>query len=429
MQIACVGGGITNLVAAYILSQKGHTVTLFEKEAVLGGLGACFKHKNWHWPLERYYHHFFTSDSELLKLTHKLGLEKKLFFRSPKTSVYVEGKIFRFDNPQSILLFPKLGVLDKIRTGATTVLLKINPFWQPLEKISAFEFLRWSMGEKTLNLIWQPLLESKFGKQAKQIPASWIWTRIKKRSFKLGYFDGGTETLITTLAEKIKKPQNKFFLNTEVTQITKTNHRLTIKTNRDQQAEQFDVVVASLPPQALAAVCPQLTEKEKEALTNLISLGSLCLVLSLKESFLPDGTYWLNITDSAFPFVAVVEHTNYIAKKHYNNEHILYVGGYYPQDHPVMKMTKEQVYKTFLPWLNKINFQYNFELCTLNYELFNAFYSQPIVSTGYSGNLPAIKTSVEGLYWNSLHHVYPEDRGVNYAIALGEKTAYEILGK
>ncbi|PJE69230.1 amine oxidase, partial [Candidatus Shapirobacteria bacterium CG10_big_fil_rev_8_21_14_0_10_38_14] len=57
--------------------------------------------------------------------------------------------------------------------------------------------------------------------------------------------------------------------------------------------------------------------------------GAISLILELKEKFFADGTYWLNINNANFPFVAVVEHTNFTNPKHYANHHLLYVGGYY----------------------------------------------------------------------------------------------------
>ncbi|MBI4004926.1 FAD-dependent oxidoreductase, partial [Candidatus Roizmanbacteria bacterium] len=62
MKIAILGGGFTGLSAAYYLQKKGHVVTLFEKETVLGGLAAGFRAVNWEWHLERSYHHLFSND-------------------------------------------------------------------------------------------------------------------------------------------------------------------------------------------------------------------------------------------------------------------------------------------------------------------------------------------------------------------------------
>ncbi|MGI5826006.1 MAG: NAD(P)/FAD-dependent oxidoreductase [Patescibacteria group bacterium] len=426
MKIAFVGGGITSLTAALLLSQKGHLVTVFEKENALGGLASGFKAPKWNWSLERYYHHFFDSDQELKNLAAKLGLSDKLFFKKPKTSIFVEGEIFRFDDPQSILQFPKLNFIDKIRTGVTSVFLKINPFWGPLERIPANRFINKTMGKTVNSIIWEPLLASKFGDFAQQIPASWFWTRIKKRSFQLGYFQGGTKTLIDCLKDKIEKNGGEILLNKSVTQIKKKNKSFELVADGKKVVGIFDQVIVTTSPSGLAKIVPQLSPEEKTKIEKLKSLGSLCLVLELKDKFLVDGTYWLNINDKSFPFVAVVEHTNYIDKKHYGRNHIVYVGGYYPSSHKFFKMNKENIFSKFLPYLKKINPYFESKSALVNLWLFKDYYSQPVVSLNYSKDLPSVKTSIDGLYWGSLHHVYPQDRGVNYAVALGRRITNEI---
>lgn len=437
MKIVIIGGGITGLTAAYFLSQAKHQVIVFEKENILGGLVSSFKTAGWDWPLEKFYHHFFSSDQELKVLIEKLNLKDKLLFKKPKTSIFIDQEIFRFDNLKSILLFPKLNLIDKLRLGLTTVIMKINPFWKPLEEVTAFDFIKTTMGERNLNLIWKPLFVSKFGKDAAKIPATFFWTRIKKRSFKLGYLKQGMETLVNSLIEEIKQNQGQILTKQEITKIAKFDGKFKIRVNNEDYPEKFDIVIAAIPPQILLKIVDDLSVGEQNCLTSLNSLGSLCLMLELKKSFLPDGTYWLNINETDFPFVAVVEHTNFIDKKYYSGNTILYVGGYYPNNHPFFKMTKEQIFEKFLPFLKKINPSYDFKLLTprnprgrlLNFELFTNLYAQPIASLNYSQNIPSFKTSLPGLYWISLHHVYPQDRGINYAILLGRKVANEINRK
>ncbi len=427
MEIAVIGGGTTGLTAALRLAQKGHHVTVFEKEKQIGGLASSFKPEDWDWPVERYFHHYFTSDKTLKNLVRELKLTKKLFYLKPKTSVYLEGQIFRFDNPQSLFSFPKLNLIDKLRTGLTTLFLKLNPFWQPLQKISAADFIQKTMGKNAFRLIWQPLLQGKFGVFADQIPASWFWARIKKRSFALGYFIGGSETLLNALAEKIRKTGGKVLLNQTVTRIQKDKSGFTLYLQGQPANLKFDKVVATVPPTVLAKIAPELSLADKKTLNSLKSLGSLCLVLALKESFLTEGTYWLNINDHRFPFVVVVEHTNLIDKKHFQKNTLLYVGSYYPITHPFFHQNKNTLWQKFLPYLKEINPVFDFDRNLLRFWLFKDDYAQPVVLGNHSPNLLPITTSISGLYWASLHHVYPQDRGVNYAIALGEKVANEIL--
>jgi len=417
MKVAVIGAGFSGLTAAYYLSQKGHSVFVFEKESELGGLGGSFKNNNWEWSLERYYHHFFSSDKEVLELAKELEIENKLFFKIPKSSIFVDGNIYRFDNPRSVLSFSKLNLADKVKTGIVSAFLKINPFWKPLEKITAEKFIRTFMGEGSFNTLWKPLLESKFGGDYHQIPASWFWTRVKKRSFSLGYFEGGNQILINKLAENIKNNKGRIFLNTEIKNLNDLNH-----------FNNSDKIFVAAPAQVFLKITPDLPESYKNKIQNLKMIGCLNLVLSLKDKFLADNTYWLNINEPGFPFIAVVEHTNFIDPKHYGGEHLVYVGGYYPQNHRYFKMKKEDILKEFLPYLKKINPNFKFQIS--NFKLFSDLYAQPIPTLNYSQtSLPSIKTPIPNLFWTSLHHVYPYDRGVNYAIKLGREVADDIIKK
>ena len=424
MKIAIIGGGITGLSAAYFLSKKKHQVIVFEKENVLGGLTACFKEEGWRWPLERFYHHFFSSDKEVLTVIKELDLEGNLNFKKPKTSVLVDDQIYPFDTIQSIFTFPKLTFFDKIRLGLVSTCMKLNPFWKPLEKITAYDFIITYMGKNNFNLIWKPLLEGKFGESASQIPASWFWTRIKKRSSSLGYLDGGLQTLLSALAEKIEENGGKIFLNHQVDKIKKINDKFEITTNQEKYPQGLDKVIAALSPQTVGKIAPSLIETKD--IQSLKSLGTVALVAELKERFLTDGTYWLNINDSTFPFVAVVEHTNFINKKYYGGSVILYVGGYYPTSHQLFKQTDQEILESFIPYLAKINPSYDFKKQLKDFWVFKEQYAQPIPALNYSKSLPKTKTSTAGFYWGSLHHVYPQDRGINYGILLGKKIADEI---
>jgi len=402
MKIAVIGAGITGLTAGWRLSQKNHQVVVLEKEKFPGGLAAGFKKENWHWSLENFFHHLFVSDRAAKNLISELGLSSQLFYTRPKTSIFYNGKISQFDSPLSLFTFPHLNFLEKIRAASVTAYLKVNNNWQSLEKISAWDWLVSAYGQRTFQILWQPLLRGKFGSYAKKISAAWFWARIKKRSRKLGYLKGGFRVLIEPLVKKIKESGGKMFLNCEIKNL--------------KELKGFDKVIITTPVQKFF--------KTK----MLPMLGAINLILLLKKQFLTDGTYWLNINEPGFPFVTVVEHTNFIDPKYYGGQHILYVGGYYPQNHRYFEMTAKQIFEEFRPFLQKINSNYNFRLFTIDYSLLTNFFAQPIVPVNYSKLLLKIKKSLpKNICLANMQTVYPWDRGVNYAIEQGEKIAQEII--
>jgi protoporphyrinogen oxidase len=309
------------------------------------------------------------------------------------------------------LKFPFLSFLERLRTGLITLFLKTYPEWKNLEKIKASSWLKKYYGQKAYQVLWQPLLKSKFGDQTEEISMAWFWARIKKRSSKLGYLEGGFQVLIKSLREKIEKNGGQVFLNHEVKNLN--------------NLKDFDQIIVTTPAEAFLKIAAGLPKDYQNRLRKLEMLGALNLVLVSKEKFLTDGTYWLNINEPDFPFVAVVEHTNFIDPQSYANQQLVYVGGYYPQNHRYFKMKKEQIFKEWLPFLQKINPQFN-PLSLISYCLFLDQFAQPIIPLHYSKIIPRFKTPIPHVYLANMQMVYPWDRGTNYAIELGKKVASEV---
>jgi len=413
MRIAIIGGGLTGLTAGWKLSLKGHQITIFEKEKYLGGLCATFKQKDWIWPLEFFYHHLFTSDKDAQKLIKDLNLSEKLFYQEPKSSVLENGQIFQFDSPLSLMKFPCLPFLDKLRAGVVTVFLKFALNFSAFERIRAADWLSKAYGQKVYQTIWQPLLKAKFGQDSKNISLSWFWARIKKRNQTLGYLQGSLQIIINKLAKEIKKQKGVIILDKEIKSL--------------DQLKGFDRFLFTIPVYSfLKIVGNQLPTSERGKLAKLKMSGAANLVLILKKSFLNDGTYWLSVNENNFPFVAVVQHTNFINKRYYGQHYILYVGGYYPQNHAYFKTSKEKVLAEFLPYLQKIKSGFK-KTDILNYQLFANKDAQPTRTINYLKNLPEIKTPIENIFLANMQQVYPYDRGINYAIQLGLKVADVII--
>ena len=112
-------------------------------------------------------------------------------------------------------------------------------------------------------------------------------------------------------------------------------------------------------------------------------------------------------------------------KKYYNNEHLVYLGNYLPNNHPFMNMDKNDLLKIYNPLLTKINKTYKSHL--IDTHLFSDPFAQPIIPINYSKIIPPFKTPLENIYLANMQQVYPWDRGTNYAVELGEKVADVIL--
>lgn len=417
MKIAILGGGFTGLTAAYYLQRKGHQVTVFEKETILGGLASGFKIEGWVWSLERAYHHIFANDNDILSLAHDTGF-KGFFFREPETaSIYIKNNISRIipiDTPQDFLLFPFLPWVDKLRAAAVLAFLKVTPFLPLFENMTAQEFLQKTMGDKVWNILWQELFRKKFGKYAGNILASFIWARIKKRTKKLGYVEAGFQTFIDYVAKTNQDLGVKIEKGKEVTTLVKKDGVFIVNDQR------FDAVISTLPtPVLLKTVDVTLPKEYKKRLSRLKYLHAVNLILETEAPIL-DKTYWLNSTDAKLPFMVVVQQTNYIDKQYYGNKHIAYVAEYVDTDNKLLKMDKEEIIKYYLPYLNKISHS---SISISRSFLFKAPFAQPIFDKDFVKNKPDFITPVKNFYIANLDMTYPYDRGTNYAVKLGREVA------
>ncbi len=413
MNIAVLGGGATGLATAYYLTKKGHKITVFEKETILGGMSSGFKDKNWQWSLEKTYHHFFSNDQELIDLMKETGF-KDYFFKSPETvSLYNISRTFPVDTPQDFLKFPLLPLFDKLRSGFTIVFLKLSPFLPIYEKQTAEDFLRKTMGEKAWISLWQELFRKKFGKNAGNILASFIWARIKKRTKKLGYINGGFQTLIDHLETTLIKKGVTIKKKTPIENVEQKNGRFILSHNGNQKSS-FDLVISTLPTPLLIKIGEKLFPEDYLLRLKKIKYlhGSTLILQTSKPLF--KKTYWANINDKKLPFMALVQHTNYIDNTYYGGRHILYVGDYIDNDNKLLKMSTEEMVKYFLPYLKKINPNYGNDLKTAY--SFKTLFAQPLFDKEFLKNKPEFVTPIKNFYIANLDMTYPYDRGTNYAV-------------
>ena len=111
----------------------------------------------------------------------------------------------------------------------------------------------------------------------------------------------------------------------------------------------------------MAQLAPDLPESYSASLKALKSMGAVVLVITLDRQL--TQYYWHNLPKEAgFPFLALVEHTNYMDAEHYGGDHILYCGDYLDPDHEYFKLSKEELLERFLPALSAVQSRFRPQL-------------------------------------------------------------------
>lgn len=424
MNIGIVGAGLAGLSAALDLVKDGHNVTIFEAHSRPGGLAAGFKAPHWNWELEKFYHHWFETDSDIINLIDEIGQRDNLFFPEPTTSIFINDKLYPA-TPLWRNLFMPISPLSVIRYGLTGVYLRLTKNWRVLEKETVRNWMTKTMGEEAYRVLWEPLLVGKFGKYHREVNMAWMWARIHKRSVKLGYFKGGFQALNQALCDYVTNLGVEVRFDTPVQSISpQADGGLTIAT--DGRTDTFDRVICTTSPHLLQKLTPSLPAEYLARLKNLKSMGAVVLVLASKHP-LTGKHYWINLPKADdIPFLALVEHTAFVDREHYGGDHIIYCGDYLEPGHPYFAKSKEELLALFLPTLKKFNPDFNPEWVTASW-VFKEAYAQPIPGLNHSQNILPLETPLPGLYWASMSQIYPWDRGTNYAVEIGRNVAQKVI--
>ena len=445
-RIAIVGAGMAGLAAAYDLNKAGHQVVVYEAAPGVGGLAAGFKAPHWDWTLERFYHHWFASDKHMLGLIEELGWSDQVLFPRPYTVIYFGGKFYPFDSITSNMpkfLLRHYSLIDVARFGLAGVYLRFSSNWKPLEGHTAADWTRRYFGQRIYELFWRPMLVGKFGEDnANTVNMAWLWARLHSRTTRLGTFVGGFQAFMDKLADLLRSRGVEIRLGTAVTGIRRDNLGLKSQPGTESLLQQtgtkgrllvetasggeiYDAVISTSSPALMAKLAPDLPESYSASLKALKSMGAVVLVITLDRQL--TQYYWHNLPKEAgFPFLALVEHTNYMNAEHYGGDHILYCGDYLNPDHEYFSLSKEDLLERFLPALKRFNPDFDRSWVKDTW-LWKTAYAQPVPPVNHSHNVPPLRTPLPGLYFASMSQVYPWDRGTNFAVEIGRRVAGFVM--
>jgi protoporphyrinogen oxidase len=429
-KVVVVGGGFTGLAAAYQLCLDGMAVTVVEQAPAIGGLAASFRLTSGD-ELECFYHHWFTSDGHIMSLISELAAEDELILRRTRTGVYYANRMFRLATPLDLLKFSALSLFDRLRLAWLAVRVRMIRDWRAIEHVSAEAWLRRLGGDEVYRVVWEPLLRGKFGALAPEVSAVWIWNKLVLRggsrgrngAERLAYFRGGFSALVRRLQQAIEQRGGRIVTGTAARGLEVSGGRVTAVVTRQGVLPADAVILTPALPIVAKLLAAHLSADELKPFGAVSYLANVCLILELDRSL--SDTYWLNVNDPSFPFVGVIEHTNFESASSYGGRSIIYLSRYLPADDVYFRMDDGAILEHCLPYLRSMFPAFAREW-VLNHHVWRARYAQPVVTRGYGATLPAKRSGVGGVYVASMAQIYPEDRGTNFAVREGREAAATV---
>lgn len=437
-RICIVGAGLTGLTAAYRLACAGYSVLVLESMLESGGLLSSFKLGNEQ--IEYIYHHAFTSDDYLTGLCRELGLEDQLFWYSVGEAIYAGSRLYSFSTPLDLLRFREIPFIQRFRTGLAILRAGKLQEWKVLEELTASDWLRQAGGEKAFSRLWQPLLRSKFDNDANEISAVWIWNKFKLRGSsrsgaarrsRLGYMKGGFATLTRSLEKAITGMGGEILFGHTAMNIKKILRESKapvyniscILDNCTTRILKADAVITTVSCRQFANLSAglKLPQSYMHKLKNIRYKADLCLIMRLNHSLSP--YYWTTVCED-MPFVVVVEHTNLTGSAPYGGS-VIYLSRYLDVGDSLWIKSDGEIFRLFSKALAAMYPDFSVA-SVIDWRLRRTRYAQPVIERGYTADMPGIDTPESGVKLAGMAQIYPEDRGMNYAIRLAGQAAEAV---
>ncbi len=427
-RIAIIGAGYSGLSAAYELVKLGRRPVIFEAQHAAGGLAGCVRFGDTY--LERFYHHWFNHDRDILQLVRELGLDRHVVRRQTTTGTLYAGRVHRLSSPLDVMRFKPLSMVDRCRLGRMVLRAAAIEDYQPLEGMTARQWITEMSSPAVYDVVWRPLLEGKFGRYADQLSAVWFWSKLRTRGRsrsrrqreELLYLEGGFQRLTQALLDAVTSNGGQVWLGCPVRRIQRTNGGWRVESRTGPEC--FDQVLVTTPTPIATELIEDLPDSYRRRAAAVPYLGVTELMLILNRSL--SDTYWLNVNDPGYPFVGVIEHTNFQPPDVYGGRHVVYVTRYGDESHQTEHMDHQALFNRWRGALQQM-FPAFEESCVELALSWQNPHAQPVVLAGREDQILPLETPLPGVWMCTMAQVYPEDRGTNYAVRLGRQTARRMV--
>jgi protoporphyrinogen oxidase len=279
------------------------------------------------------------------------------------------------------------------------------------------------VGAEAYEVLWRRLFDYKFYHLSDNLSAAWIWSRIRRigRSRyslfreKLGYLEGGSETLLQGMKVAIEARGGEFRFKEAVRRVEMASG-VVQGVHTDTGFESFAKVISTVPLPYVPRIMPELPADILATFKAIKNIAVVCVIVKLRKAV--SENFWLNTNDPDMDIPGLVEYTNLRPL----DQHIVYVPFYIPSDHPKFAEPDQVFLDKVRSYLKKINpalADADFiELRASRYR-----YAQPICEPGYLSKMPPVALPVKGLWVADTSYYYPEDRGISESIGFGRGMA------
>jgi protoporphyrinogen oxidase len=354
--IAIVGGGLLGVGVAYRLACAGVPVTLYERDTRLGGLAGTTDLGGY--DVDRYYHAVLPTDDRVLALADDVGLgEDSVRMRRLGVGFFHDGRLASMSTPKELLTFPGLAMRDRLALVAFVARCQLRKAPGELEDTRLEDWLRRTAGDRLWERLWRPLLDSKFDGRYDDLPATYLWSRMRRtagtrdRSGQevMGWIHGGYQELVDRLGVEIRRRGGEIHLGSTVTSVPSQGGRA-LGVVVDGRLQQHDLVVTT-------QLRPTLDRILSDELAGALGpdrnryLGIVCLVMRVRKSVSP--YYALNITDRRVPITSIVETTHAVDPEAVGG-HLVYVPYYVDPANPILQRSSPEITAEFLGHVQRI---------------------------------------------------------------------------
>jgi protoporphyrinogen oxidase len=423
-RIVVIGAGPMGLAAAHRAASLGHDVDLVEAGPVPGGMAAHFDFGGL--SIERFYHFVCKADAPTFALMAELGIADRMRWVPTSMGYYMGGKVHPWGDPISLLTFPHLDLVSKIRTGLQMFLTTRRRSFAGIEHLTARQWIEGGSGRRVYETLWKRLMELKFYEMADDVSASWIATRVRRigtsrRSVfqeELGYIDGGSETLVKALVEALTAKGGRLHLNAPANRVTTTDGRVT-GVEAGERSFAADAVISTVPTPLISRLVPDLPADWQAKYQAIRNIGVVCLLFRLKRPV--SKHFWINIVDPAIEIPGLIEFSNLRPV----GETVVYVPYYMPVTQPKWGWSDQQFIDEAFGYIRRVNPAIGAD-DLVDATVGRLTHAQPVCEPNFRDRLPPIQTPIAGLQIADTCFYYPEDRGVAESIRYGRMMAEAV---